>query len=125
MILRFGLVMICAIVRAPSPAATPATSSPGSASGFVNHLMPQPSQLSAQEGRLAEAAGRAHRLTKLGQAGREAISYLSPGLTAASGWKSERLALMDEAERPQGLVRFTVVKPWRDLINAVPDAPGK
>jgi hypothetical protein len=93
--------------------------------GFVNHLMPRPSQLSAQEGRLAEAAGRAHRLTKLGQAGREAISYLSPGLTAASGWKSERLALMDEAERPQGLVRFTVVKPWRDLINAVPDAPGK
>jgi len=35
------------------------------------------------------------------------------------------VALMDEAERPQGLVSFTVVKPWRDLINAVPDAPGK
>jgi hypothetical protein len=32
---------------------------------------------------------------------------------------------MDEAEGPQGLVRFMVVKPLRDLINAVPDAPGK
>jgi hypothetical protein len=74
---------------------------------------------------IVAAEGRAHRLTKLGQAGLEAISYLSAGLTAASGWKSERLALMDEAERPQGRVSFTVVKPLRDLINAVPDAPGK
>jgi hypothetical protein len=35
---------------------------------------------------IVAAAGRAHRLTKLGQAGLEAIFYLSPGLTAASGW---------------------------------------
>jgi hypothetical protein len=120
--------MICAIVAALSPAASQATPSPGSASGFVNNLMPQPSQLSAQAGRLAaapEAAGWAHRRTKLGQAGREAISYLSPGLTAASGSKSERLALIDDAERPQGLLRSTVVKPLRDLIKAVPDASGK
>jgi len=120
--------MICAIVAAPSPAASPATSSPVWAFGFVNNLMPQPSQLPAQEGRLAAARrsrDRAHRLTKLGQARLEAISYLSPGLTAASGSKSERPALMDEGERPQGLVRFRVIKPWRDLINAVPDAPRK
>jgi hypothetical protein len=29
---------------------------------------------------------------------------------------------LDEAEKPQALVRFTMIKPLRDLVGAVPEA---
>ena len=74
---------------------------------------------------LAQAESRAHQLTLLGTTGLEAVSYLSSGLPAAAGWKAEKLAILDAAEKPQALVRFTVIKPLRDLVNAVPEAPGK
>jgi hexosaminidase len=44
-------------------------------------------------------------------------------LPAAAGRKAGKLALLDEAEKPQALVRFTVLKPLRDLVNAVPEKP--
>ena len=74
---------------------------------------------------LAQAESRAHQLTLLGTTGLEAVSYLSSGLPAAAGWKAEKLAGLDAAEKPQALVRFTVIKPLRDLVGAVPEAPGK
>jgi hexosaminidase len=74
---------------------------------------------------LAQAESQAHQLTLLGTTGLEAVSYLSSGLPAAGGWKAEKLAILDAAEKPQALVRFTVIKPLRDLVNAVPEAPGK
>ena len=55
----------------------------------------------------------------------EAISYLSSGLPAAAGWKAQQLAILDEADKPQALVRFTVIKPLRDLVNSVPEVPTK
>jgi len=72
---------------------------------------------------LAPAESRAQLLTALGAMGLEAVSYLSSGLPAAAGWKAEKLAVLEQAEKPQVLVRFTVIKPLRDLVNAVPDAP--
>jgi hexosaminidase len=74
---------------------------------------------------LARAEPRVQELTVLGTIGLEAVSHLSSGLPAASGWKAQQLALLDEAEKPQALVRFTVIKPLRDLVGAVPEAPGK
>jgi hexosaminidase len=74
---------------------------------------------------LAQAESRAHQLTVLGTMGLEAVSYLSSGLPAPAGWKAEKLAGLDAAEKPQALVRFTVIKPLRDLVGAVPEAPGK
>ena len=74
---------------------------------------------------LAQAESRAHQLTLLGTTGLEAVSYLSSGLPAAAGWKAEKLAGLDAAEKPQALVRFTVIKPLRDLVGAVPETPGK
>ena len=74
---------------------------------------------------LALAQARAEQLTKLGTVGIEAISYLSSGLPAAAGWKAENLAVLDEAEKPQALVRFTVIKPLRDLVNAVPESSSR
>src|ERR1035441_8823280 len=82
-------------------------------------------QLLAGSPQLAEARGRAQQLTELGAAGLEAVSYLSSGLSAAAGWKAQKLAVLNDAEKPQALVRFTVVKPLRDLVNAVPDAPNQ
>ena len=73
---------------------------------------------------LAQAEPRAHQLAELGTVGLDAVSYLSSGLPAAAGWKAAKLAVLDDAEKPQALVRFTVVKPLRDLVNAVPEAPG-
>ena len=43
-------------------------------------------------------------------------------MPAVAGWKAQELALLDEVEKPQALVRFTVIKPLRDLVNAVPEA---
>ncbi|HVR25953.1 MAG TPA: family 20 glycosylhydrolase [Candidatus Polarisedimenticolia bacterium] len=74
---------------------------------------------------LAQAESRAHQLTLLGTTGLEAVSYLSSGLPTAAGWRAEKLAGIDAAEKPQALVRFTVIKPLRDLVGAVPEAPGK
>ena len=74
---------------------------------------------------LALAESRAQQLAELGTTGIEAISYLSSGLPAAADWKAQKLAVLDEADKPQALVRFTVTKPLRDLVDAVPEAPNK
>ncbi len=73
---------------------------------------------------LAQAEPRAKQLIELGTMGLEAVSYLSSGLPAAAGWKAGKLAVLDDAEKPQALVRFTVIGPLRDLVNAVPEAPS-
>jgi hexosaminidase len=70
---------------------------------------------------LAQAEPRAHQLAELGTLGLEAVSYLSSGLPAAAGWKAAKLGVLDDAEKPQAYVRFTVLKPLRDLVNAVPE----
>ncbi len=80
-------------------------------------------RLMAESPRLAQAELRAHQLSELGTIGLDAVSHLSSGLPAAGGWKAARLAILDEAEKPQALVRFTVIKPLRDLVNAVSETP--
>ena len=74
---------------------------------------------------LALAEPVAQQLTVLGTIGLEAVSYLSSGLPAAANWKAQQLAILDEAEKPQALVHFTIVKPLRDLVSAVSEAPNK
>ncbi len=85
---------------------------------------PEILRLMANSSTLAPAVSRATELADLGAAGMEAISYLSSGMPAAAGWKSGKLAVLDKAEKPEALVRFTVIKPLRDLVNAVPETPG-
>ena len=74
---------------------------------------------------LALAEARALQLTVLGTIGLEAVSYLSSGVHAAAGWKAEKLAILEEAEKPQAVVRFTVIQPLRDLVNSVPESPDR
>jgi hexosaminidase len=79
-------------------------------------------QVMASSPRLAQAQPRVQQLTELGVLGLEAVSYLSSGRSAGAGWKAEKLAALDDAEKPQALVRFTFVKPLRDLVAAVPES---
>jgi hexosaminidase len=80
---------------------------------------PQMMELLSSSPQLAEALPRALQLTELGTLGLEALNYLSSGLPAAPGWKAQKLAILDNAEKPVALTRFTVLKPLRDLVNEV------
>jgi hexosaminidase len=83
---------------------------------------PQVLRLLAGSPRLDSAELRVQQLAELGNVGMEAVSYLSSGLPAPAGWKAARVAILEEAEKPQALVRFTIIKPLRDLVQAVPEA---
>ena len=95
--------------------------------GFNSWIAAEPAilQLMSASPQLAQAEPRAPQLAELGTTGIEAVWYLSSGLPAAAGWKTEKLALIDAAEKPQALVRFTVIKPLRDLVNAVSEPTAK
>jgi hexosaminidase len=68
---------------------------------------------------LQAALPRAQQLTELGAMGIEALSCLSSGVPAPPGWKAQKLALLDEAQKPVDLTEFTILKPMRDLVNEV------
>jgi hexosaminidase len=97
------------------------------ASTFQTWIAAEPGllRLMATSPRLAQAQPRVHQLTELGALGLEAVSYLWSGRPAGAGWKAQKLAVLDDAEKPQALVRFTVIKPLRDLVAAVQEAPDK
>ncbi|MGA8530210.1 MAG: family 20 glycosylhydrolase, partial [Acidobacteriaceae bacterium] len=80
---------------------------------------PQEMELMSASPQLAAALPRAQQLTELGTLGLEAVGYLSSGVAAPAGWKAQQLALLNEAEKPVAMVKFTVLKPLRDLVNEV------
>jgi hexosaminidase len=94
---------------------------------FKTWIAAEPGVLRIMAGspRLAQAQPRARQLTELGALGLEAVSYLASGRAADAGWKAAKLAVLDDAEKPQALVRFTVIKPLRDLVAAVPEPADK
>ncbi len=81
--------------------------------------------LMAGSANLAQEESLAPQLTVLGTIGLEAVSYISSRLPAPAGWKAEKLAVLGEAAKPRGVVQFTVIKPLRDLVQAVPEAPNE
>jgi hexosaminidase len=68
---------------------------------------------------LKDAEPRAQQLVDLGTTGQQAMSYLNKHEAAPAGWAQTKLALIDQAQKPAGLVRFTVLDPLRDLVKAV------
>lgn len=68
---------------------------------------------------LQAAEPRAQQLVVLGNIGQEALNYIAKNESAPAGWAQQKLALLDEAQKPAGLVRFTVLDPLRDLVKAV------
>jgi hexosaminidase len=81
---------------------------------------PQAQAIMSSRPLLKPVEPRAEQLTNLGKIGVEALLYLSKNETAPSGWAQTQLSLIDEAQKPVGLVRFTVLDPLRDLVKAVP-----
>jgi hexosaminidase len=69
--------------------------------------------------RLKEALPRARQLTEMGAMGLEALGYLSSGVPAPPGWEAAKLKILDEADQPVALTRFTVAQAMRSLINEV------
>lgn len=78
---------------------------------------PEEMDLLSSSPQLAEALPRAQQLAEMGTMGLEALSYLSSGVAAPAGWKAQKLAILDEADKPLALTRFTVLKAMRDLVN--------
>lgn len=76
-------------------------------------------ELLSSSPQLAEALPRAQQLAELETMGLEALSYLSSGVAAPPGWKAQKLAILDEVQKPVALTRFTVVQAMRDLVNEV------
>ncbi len=68
--------------------------------------------------RLAEYDPLAQQLAQLGAIGAEAIDYLHTPTDLPSGWKKSAFAQIDVIEKQKMLVRFTVVAPLKQLIQA-------
>jgi hexosaminidase len=80
---------------------------------------PQAEALMNKAPLLRDAAPRAQQLVDLGTTGQQALNYLAKQEAAPAGWAQTRLALIDEAAKPAGMVRFTVLDPLRELVKAV------
>jgi hexosaminidase len=80
---------------------------------------PQAQRLMAASPLMMDEAPRAQQAVDLGTTGQQALSYLDKHETAPAGWTQTKLTLIDEDEKPVGLVRFTMLQPMRDLVKAV------
>src|SRR5437763_3037408 len=57
--------------------------------------------------RLSDAAVRAEQLGELAQVGLSALTYIDSHTTPPSGWLVRQMSIIDAAEKPSLLVRFT------------------
>jgi hexosaminidase len=80
---------------------------------------PQAQALMAGSPLLLDAEPRAQQLVDLGTTGQQALSYLDKQAAAPPGWTQEKLTLIEQDDKPVGLVRFTMLQPMRDLVKAV------
>lgn len=67
---------------------------------------------------LATARPRLEQLRQLATLGEQTLSYLHSG-KAPAGWKKARLAQIEEAKKPQVLVRFTFLDSLEQMVKAV------
>jgi hypothetical protein len=67
---------------------------------------------------LTEIKPLAANLTRLGQTGLEAMSYLKLGMPPPREWRDTSLAKVDEAAKPYGALEFVVIGSVKQLVNA-------
>lgn len=79
---------------------------------------PQAEKLIMASPVLAELAPRSQQLVDLGTTGRQALALLEKHEAPPSGWVEARLKMIDQAEQPAGMVRFTILDPLRALVKA-------
>lgn len=85
----------------------------------MSNSVPAVEEQMRQSPRLGEIKTRAEQLPALAQIGIEAVHFLSSNTKAPAGWKESKLAEIEEAKRPSGIVRFTFIDPLSSLVNSV------
>jgi len=68
---------------------------------------------------LADATVRAQQFAALTDIASQAVGYIAGGNAAPAGWKQNSLAALDASQKPQAIVRFTMIEPLKKLVNAV------
>jgi hexosaminidase len=68
--------------------------------------------------RLSDAAIRAEQLGELAQVGISALTYLQTHTAPPAGWQGQQMSILDAAEQPSALVRFTFLHSMRRLVLA-------
>ncbi len=66
--------------------------------------------------RLSDAAMRAEQLGELAQVGLSALTYLQTHTAPPAGWQARQMSILDAAEQPSALVRFTFLHSMRKLV---------
>ncbi|HEU5403531.1 MAG TPA: hypothetical protein VFU86_19410, partial [Terriglobales bacterium] len=72
---------------------------------------------------LAEVAPRVQEFEWLANVGIEASNYIQTHTTPPPGWLTQNLALLDDAAKPKGSVRFVVLGSIRQLVQAAAGNP--
>jgi hexosaminidase len=72
--------------------------------------------------RLSDSAVRAGQLGELAQVGLSALTYLQSHTAPPAGWLEQQMTIMDAAEKPSALVRFTFLHSMRKLVLAAAQA---
>ena len=67
--------------------------------------------------RLSDIEARARQLAALGQIGLEALAYIDAHAQPAAEWQDSRMAMIQDAEKPSGLVRFVFLPDLRKLVQ--------
>lgn len=68
--------------------------------------------------RLSDAAIRVEQLGELAQVGLSALNYLQTRTAPPAGWQAQQMSILDTAEQPSALVRFTFLHSMRRLVAA-------
>ena len=79
---------------------------------------PEVASLAATRVRLNDQATRAQQFGALGTAGVEALEYLEDDAAVPAGWKDAKLALIEDAKKPSGMVKFDFLPALQKLVEA-------
>jgi hexosaminidase len=74
--------------------------------------------LAEQSFLMEEVFPLSHNLRELGATGLEALDYLNNGTRPPDSWKMERLAVIDQAAKPQAQLLPMITSPLRKLVQA-------
>ena len=81
-------------------------------------IAPAVASLSAHAPLLSDADSAAAALATASAIGQDALVYLDDGRNATQAWTTEKLAQLDSAATPHGLLRLSIVLPLRRLVLA-------
>lgn len=68
--------------------------------------------------RLSDTDVRARQLGALAQVGLQSLAYLETHTAPAAGWADGQMAVITDAEKPSGLVRFVFLPSLRRIVEA-------